>query len=430
MNRRILSILTAMMLCMSLLAGCTRKEEPAGEEENIQTEEESTVEGTAGSVSADDDRINAETLSTFTYLTEEMYADADCFSEGDTSRILAAMQKAAAGESVTVAVIGGSITQGTAASSTDKSYAGWFKKWWELSFPDAEINFVNAGIGATTSYLGVHRVEEDLLKYEPDMVIVEFSVNDADTAFYKTSYDNLVRRILKSENMPAVLLLFTTQENGTSAALSHGSIGFKYSLPMLSYGNCVLNRIEAGDFVWTDISPDNIHPNDRGHAIIGEILWHYLNDLYLAGKDALPVVKEEFRTASVTKELYQEATILYNDDIEPVSYGSFGKADVNYTLPGNWTTSTGDEALIFEVEATNIGIMYQKTTDGLSGQFEIVIDGVSVTTLNGDFSGGWGNYAETQEVYRGEERMTHTLEIRRSDNSTGGQFSVLGLLIS
>lgn len=42
-------------------------------------------------------------------------------------------------------------------------------------------------------------------------------MNDADSLFYKRSYDNLLRNILESENAPAVMLLFMEQTNGTSA---------------------------------------------------------------------------------------------------------------------------------------------------------------------------------------------------------------------
>ena len=95
------------------------------------------------------------------------------------------MNKAADGEPVTIACIGGSITQGTISSGEDdsalafrKCYADIFFQWWEDSYPDTEFTFINAGIGATDSYLGVHRVRQDVLDADPDLVLVEFSVND------------------------------------------------------------------------------------------------------------------------------------------------------------------------------------------------------------------------------------------------------------
>lgn len=368
-------------------------------------------------------------FSACTYLTEDMYERALDFKEGDLTRIAAAMQKALAGEKVTVGVIGGSITQGSSASGNDKSYASLLKNWWEDTFPDAEIEFINAGVGGTNSYLGVHRVYEDLLLYEPDFVVVEFSVNDGNGPFYKKSYDNLVRRILKQENAPAVMLLFMTMEDGTSAQDTDASIGFQYGLPMISYRNAVLEEIKEGSFAWKDISPDNIHPNDRGHAIIGELFSVYLTDIYNR-LDTLLAQPTPFETAAITREVYMEARILSGKDITPDTWGSFEESNANARFPDNFSTKTGEEGIVFTVEASNIGIMYQKMTDGDGGQYEVFVDGEYVMTLDADFSGGWGDYGETTEVFVSEEKKEHTVEIKKKEGSTGAAFAILGLLVS
>ena len=46
-------------------------------------------------------------------------------------------------------------------------------------FPHSETRLVNAGLGGTGSLSGAFRVQRDLLQAEPDVVIVEFAVNDA-----------------------------------------------------------------------------------------------------------------------------------------------------------------------------------------------------------------------------------------------------------
>ena len=58
-------------------------------------------------------------------------------------------------------------------------------------FPEAEFTCVNAGIGGTTSHFGAARAEEDLLYARPDVVFVEFSVNDDDEAHFKECYEGL-----------------------------------------------------------------------------------------------------------------------------------------------------------------------------------------------------------------------------------------------
>ncbi len=348
--------------------------------------------------------------------------------QGNLARLAAVMRRAEKGEDITVGVIGGSITQGSSATSTQNTYAYRFYQWWEQAFPQAKIRLVNAGIGATTSYLGVHRVDQELLSEEPDVVIVEFSVNDSDTRFFKESYEALVRKLLKAEQSPAVLLLFMTMEDGTSAEPSHMHIGFLYDLPRISYRQAVLKEIEEGRLTWKEISPDNIHPNDKGHALVGELLWKYLNEVY-AKLDTietdLPALPEPFFT-----EAYDDAVILDSTAIEPIELEAFEKSRISYHYSNSWTATEGEASIIFETEAQNIGIMYYKQTDGRGGLFEVYVDGENMRTLDADFSGGWGSYADTIQVYRSKEKKLHRIEIKKAATSGGDRFHLLGLLIS
>ena len=88
---------------------------------------------------------------------------------GNRARLADVMKRAQNGEGITFGVIGGSITQGTGASGAQDKYAERALAWWIRSFPDAaaKIQYVNAGIGATDSYIGVHRAARDLLSKDP-----------------------------------------------------------------------------------------------------------------------------------------------------------------------------------------------------------------------------------------------------------------------
>jgi lysophospholipase L1-like esterase len=362
------------------------------------------------------------------YVTEAMVERANV-GEGNLSRLAAVMRKAENGEEITFGVIGGSITQGSSTSKPENSYAYRTYEWWVQAFPNTKVNYINAGIGATNSYLGVHRVDKDLLSQKPDVVVVEFSVNDSANDFFKETYEDLVRKILSADNNPAVILLFTTMEDGTSAQAQHLHVGFKYEIPRISYRDAILQEIKDGAFTWKDISPDNIHPNDKGHAIIGELMWNFLNSV----RESLDTIQGEVKSLDIEpifREAYKEATILDSETLEPIQLGSFEKSSVYDRFKNNWTTNTGEESIIFKTDAMNIGIMYYKTTDGKSGQYDVYVDGEYKATLDANFTGGWGNYTETVEIYRSKEKQSHTIEIKKSENSTGDEFSILGLLIS
>lgn len=411
---RQIALLTAAMLLLST-AGCGKKEDSQMQDSSSQS-----------TWSMADPSLNLPTLN-LGHTTEDMIRRA-VVNPGNTARLADAMKRAQAGEKITIGTIGGSITQGTAASTTDERYANRALQWWAKTFPKAQLDFVNAGIGATDSYIGVHRVDADLLSKKPDVVIVEFSVNDTDAALNLQTYDSLVRKILQAENHPAVILLFTTQEDGTSLQDTHMQIGSAYNLPMISYKNAVLPEIEAGKFTWKDISPDNIHPNSVGHGIIGELLWSYFNSVY-AKLDQIDTSDLTFTATPVTKDLYAKGQLLDSKTLTPKAMQGFEQAEVSNQFPNDWTTKEGGE-LTFEVTGSNIGVLYYKTVDGKSGQYCVYVDDRLIQVLDGDFTGGWGNYAQAQQVYTSDTPSTHTVTIKQLEGTDLTQFTVLGLLVS
>ena len=411
---RQIALLTAAMLLLSA-AGCGKKEDSQMQDSSSQS-----------TWSMADPSLNLPTLN-LGHTTEDMIRRA-VVNPGNTARLADAMKRAQAGEKITIGTIGGSITQGTAASTTDERYANRALQWWAKTFPKAQLDFVNAGIGATDSYIGVHRVDADLLSKKPDVVIVEFSVNDTDAALNLQTYDSLVRKILQAENHPAVILLFTTQEDGTSLQDTHMQIGSAYNLPMISYKNAVLPEIEAGKFTWKDISPDNIHPNSVGHGIIGELLWSYFNSFY-AKLDQIDTSDLTFTAPPVTKDLYAKGQLLDSKTLTPKTMQGFEQAKVSNQFPNDWTTKEGGE-LTFEVTGSNIGVLYYKTVDGKSGQYCVYVDDRLIQVLDGDFTGGWGNYAQAQQVYTSDTPSTHTVTIKQLEGTDLTQFTVLGLLVS
>ncbi len=184
------------------------------------------------------------------YVTEEQMKLANPWTEMNEGPLYNVMRKVRTGQRVNIAFIGGSITKGTISNGTrDESmnkklpYVEYVIDWWYKKFPKADLYFINAGISATDSYLGVHRVQKDVLDKKPDLVFVEFAVNDKKTAHYKQSYENLIRKILAADSKPAVMLLFMSKLNGWSCQAQQAQIGQHYKLPMLSYGNVMKDLI-------------------------------------------------------------------------------------------------------------------------------------------------------------------------------------------
>lgn len=224
------------------------------------------------------------------------------------------LEKAARGENITFAAIGGSITQGASAKATatggnnakefTEELGGencWFNRtadWFRTRFPNTKINAVNAGIGATPSFLGTFRLEEMVLAHKPDLVTVEFSVNDPstfpnllETEIFE-AYESVVRRCLEAGI--AVIQIFMNDQGNNGLQAVHSEIAKHYQVPSISYHNAVYPN---GQLIcqWTRLSPDDIHPNNAGHAFIATCLCNYLEqlcDVQIEGE--VPVIPEQW----------------------------------------------------------------------------------------------------------------------------------------
>lgn len=425
--------LTALLICGSILAACGTDSGGGTTDSISDTQATAAEETTSREIVTMPPAENAVDPNVPVDLeegvTDKMYSRA-VFNEGDQTRLAAAMKKAKNGGEITVGVIGGSITQGSLASTSANCYASKFNDWWVNKFPEAKVNFVNAGIGGTNSYLGVHRVDEQLLSYDPDVVIVEFSVNDTDRVMNKYSYDSLVRKILSHGTNPAVMLLFTTMEDGASLQEVHSEIGSAYNLPMISYHDVVYPEVAAGTLNWKDISPDNIHPNDAGHDIINQLISRYLDGIY-EKLDSFTDEPAAFTADAYTNDYYKNAKTYSAADITAVESEGFEVVEKDFysQFPNNWKSTEGGR-LVFELECQNFGVFYMCTTDGKSGKYEIYADGVRKGTIDADFTGGWGNYGSTYQAVMGTESAAHTIEIKPAEGSEGKGITILGLMVS
>ncbi|MCR4617004.1 MAG: SGNH/GDSL hydrolase family protein [Lachnospiraceae bacterium] len=202
--------------------------------------------------------------------------------KGNTSRLKKAVDKARRGEEVTVGFIGGSITQGAGAIPiNDKCYAyNAFKGFCDLAGRGYEDNvkYVKAGVGGTPSEVGMLRYENDVLdngNITPDVMIVEFAVNDEGDETKGECYDSLVRKIYNSPNKPAVILLFAVFVDGYNLEERLKCVGEAYSLPMVSTKKSVYDQFyyseeEGGIVSKNQYFYDMYHPTNVGHKIMAD----------------------------------------------------------------------------------------------------------------------------------------------------------------
>jgi lysophospholipase L1-like esterase len=241
-------------------------------------------------------------------------------SRGDQSRLRAVIAKARRGEEICVAAIGGSITAGGLQTKDPKNrYIAKVAEWFTQAFPTAKVTFVNAGIGGTNSLYGAMRVQGDVLAKKPDLVIVEYAVNDNHPVpLFWLSYEGVLRQILRAPQQPAVVQLFFMQRRGENAQTNQEMLGRHYDLPMVSFRDAWWPEIHSGRTQWEELYADVVHPNDTGHLRAADLLIALLeqvNDSPPAESDA-PASAPEL-PAPMISDLFAHCRYAQYADLKP-----------------------------------------------------------------------------------------------------------------
>ena len=339
---------------------------------------------------------------------------------GNTERIAKVLKKAENKEPITLGYLGGSITQGSLSSTPDTCYAAMTTKWWREQYPDTEITYVNGGIGGTTSQFGAARVESDILAYEPDFVVIEFSVNDDNNLFFRETYEGLVRKVYSSKTAPAVLLVHNIfYEDGRNTQDQHETVGRYYDIPCVSMKTSVYQAIAHGKIAVRDVTPDDLHPNDAGHALLANLITYFLEKVK---KEDLPAILDAKRTeeelpAPITANAYQDSVRYQVYNSSPALNGFVADTEeqkhITDVFKRGFIGSKKGDAIRFEIEGTGIAVQYRKSVKHPACVAKVVLDGdeANAMVLDGNFDETWGDCLYITTVAKHIEDKKHTVEI-------------------
>lgn len=292
--------------------------------------------------------------------------------------------KLKAGQDTTIAYFGGSITAAN-------GYRVKTLKWFRDTYPQAKITEVNAAIGGTGSDLGDFRCNSDVIAHNPDLVFVEFSINDGSpkNEFRKATMEGIVRQLWSSPSKPEIVFLYTTSRTLDHARVSHPAVAKHYGIPDIDLQPTLLEALKRTDLPkpteeqlanpkldWKTpgqiFMADTVHPNDFGHTLYTETIVAWLKtqiDAQPLPEPVLgaPLVSEEF--AHVALVAPSKAKLTGDWEVLPADpksgkIGRYADGAINARLP--------NDALEFEFDGTALGLYLNVQADG--GKFEWTID--------------------------------------------------------
>lgn len=369
----------------------------------------------------------------------------------DLTRIRECMRRADEGGELTIAFFGGSITQGCAASVHEKTYSYRVFEWWKRTFPKAEFRYVNAGIGGTTSHFGAARIVPDLLMYQPDLAVIDFSVNDGADDFFQETYEGILRRILEWKSKPAVLVLnHVFYDTGENAQQYHNAAADWYHVPHVSMRDTLYRKVEAGEYAMEELTGDALHPNDQGHELVAEEIIAFFRKVWEemqtreggvqkaaqeAGLQETDAQKGDSPLPSpMTENAYEFARRLTIREISPDLAGfradteeKTGHLDL---FKNGWIGKHPGDKIRFQVTASCIALQYRKSVSKPALRARLVLDGNcgEARILDGNFEEDWGDCLYLEPILHHGDHGKHSIELEILDD--GAETAVPFYLVS
>ena len=372
--------------------------------------------------------------------------------KGNIHRLKAAIDKARRGEKIEFACIGGSITQGAGAIPINTNCYAYnaFKGFCDIAGRGYEdnIGYTKAGVGGTPSELGILRYVHDVTadgKKAPDVVIVEFAVNDEGDETKGEFFDSLVRMIYNSPQKPAVVLLYSVFVDGYNLQDRLKCVGEAYKLPMVSikdavYDQFYLSEADGGVVSKNRYFYDMYHPTNVGHRIMADGLINMFKAAD-ASED-----EEDFDISGITPPKGAEFEHIYLVDRSNIdscsaviSYdcGEFSghSNEVQFVerdldLAGtpefneNWLYDGKGSVAIFKakIKCSAVLIAYMDSASPEVGCAEIYVDGEKKLTIDPHLI-GW-QHCNALIAHRGGPSKEYEIEIRIPEKDK--RFTFLG----
>jgi lysophospholipase L1-like esterase len=216
------------------------------------------------------------------------------------------------GAEVKIGYLGGSIT---AQNGWRAQTLAHFKQ----AYPQASFTEINAAIGGTGSDLGVFRVRQDVLSKGPDLLFVEFAVNDggADPRRIIRAMEGIVRQTWQANPKTDICFVYTLTE-ALSPPMLEGKlqrsasamekVADHYGIPTITLGMEVAKLAKAGRLLWRAPLPkaeaeqaalggkvvfarDGVHPHDStGQVLYTQAIIRSLPALAIANATPTPHV--------------------------------------------------------------------------------------------------------------------------------------------
>jgi lysophospholipase L1-like esterase len=369
-----------------------------------------------------------------------LFLTADLFAATiDTSTYFANLRrKLSVDKKVSIAYFGGSITQGQGAS--DRAVTAWrplTTTWFKTNFPQATVTEIDASWGATGSDLGAFRCTRDVSSKNPDLVFIEFAVNDwAKTSVDIQPYmDGIIRNIWRTLPNCAISIIYTVHngtigayDNGTypPAVLAQQAVADYYHVGSINVGKKLWEATKAGQGTIATLTVDGTHPTDAGYKIYADEIAGVLKRYVLT-----PPVPAAYSPAALpapfVSNTVDNGVIFMADQLSFPGWKNSATGSARF--PNEISCNTPATKLTYSFKGTAVGMDWIPGTDG--GEMQWSVDNSIPVQKSGYASSSRESYpCLTNTLAHGSHTLTIEVLSTKNAASTGNYIRMGALFIN
>ena len=343
-------------------------------------------------------------------------------------------------KALNIVFFGGSVTAGFGArdangqsTSETESWRALTTQWFKEKFPTASVSGHTAAIGGTGTFVGTLRLQNDVLSKNPDLVFIEFAINDTYCGLSKEvagqGLETLVREIRNYNQKCDIVVVLTTDQTKAAqypfpalydTAAGHAEIANAYNIPIIDVGSAIVSK-NIGDpnsSIWGSYFIDVVHPSSDGYREYYNCIEEYLtNSLFNTDFTGCEADKHEM-SAVVSQKLLDGDRVTYEGALmKPLVLEEVGfKLLSDYT----WSsypkhvgmyraTDIGNASLTFKFTGTELTLW---TNLGNGSSLVYTLDGGEEKTYNFVNNG-------PKAMLKGLESGEHTITIKPTELQSG-----------
>ena len=195
-------------------------------------------------------------------------------------KLVKTLKKLSCGEEVKIVALGDSLTYGWMA---ERGFLDYLKVMLNKKYPGSKFKIINRGIPGDTAKDGLRRVDSDVIRLLPDLVLIQFALNDAYTDFspddFQKNIESIILKVKEKTDSEIALLtsvaLLNPGENRIAREFYRRihECGERFNLPVVFVDEYWENKIASGIKHTTLVQSDGIHPNEKGYELMAEAVF-------------------------------------------------------------------------------------------------------------------------------------------------------------